>query len=112
MAEDVSKLNFRSCPCLFQSKPDLLAAVKILAGSAADTATASVQVLVKVVQKMEARKLLTPCWRLLKGQKTRKDLKVKEAAEVTAATNEEEMKSPEEKELYLPLRRQQLKLQQ
>lgn len=56
--------------------------------------------------------LLTPCWRLLKGQKTRKDLKVKEAAEVTAAANEEEMKSPEENELYLLLRRQQLQLQQ
>lgn len=50
----------------------------------------------KVVQKMEAPKLLNPCWRLLKGQKTRKDLKVKEAAEVTAAADEEEMKSPEE----------------
>lgn len=65
-----------------------------------------------MVQKMEATKLLTPCWRLLKGQKTRKDLKVKEASEVTAAANEEEVKSPEEKELYLLLMRQQLQLQQ
>lgn len=108
IAEDVSKLNGHYhlqmlSLMILESKPkDLLAAVKILAGSTVEIAAASVGdgSLVQVVQKMEEDSKASGSLLEVAGteiQEELEELMFIEAAveEVTAAATEEEMKSAE-----------------